>query len=119
MKKLKRVGFFMELRYGDEDGGSLTDSVGKLNPGNLEKIVAYLDSGEPLMVSPGLSRDVLSPDKPIIGTGAILTDGEWAWHRDLPYYVNKFRVGLPMEFIDHMEQSNFTVGQFDIKNVEL
>ena len=30
------------------------------------------------------------------------TDGEWVWLGDLAYYVEKYAVDLPQEFLEHM-----------------
>lgn len=118
--KLKRVGFFQELDHGDPDGPKLVDSVGRPQPDEQE-IVRYLRNGLLLVGCPGLVNDVLDTGTGPIGSPDILTDGEWAWPGDLPYYVEKYHVALPDEFVQHVRQSNFkmpTDSEVDMSTLE-
>ncbi len=36
-------------------------------------------------------------------------DGIWAWYADLVYYVEKYHVRLPNEFMEHMKMNNWMV----------
>lgn len=44
-----------------------------------------------------------------IGTGTILTDGEWAWPDTLSHYVEKYHLELPQEFVRHATSAEFTI----------
>ena len=118
MRKLKKVGFYKELKHGDSDGPSLEEAAGKLCLEKLEKILLYLQSAQLLIGSPGLVNDVLN-NKHVIGPLNIMTDGEWAWPSDLNYYLEKYRVSLPADFIEHMVNANWEIAQFNIDEVEL
>ncbi len=107
MTKLKRVGFFQELKHGSSDGPSLRALARPRGATNEERVVAYLDAGVSFIVSPGMVRDVL--DNSIIGTLAILTDGTYAWPSDLAHYVKKHHVELPGEFVAHVESQGYLV----------
>ena len=67
----------------------------------VEPIAAHLESGRIVAVAPGFSRDVLEPST-IIGPLRSLTDGEWSWMSDLPYYVRRYRVGLGAAFLSSL-----------------
>lgn len=118
MKKLKKVGFYKELEHGDSDGVSLKNAVNKLNFEKPELIILYLQSAKLLAASPGLVKDVLG-DGEIIDSLCIYTDGVWSWPSDLVYYVEKYKVALPSDFIKHMETVSWAVVEFNIEDVEL
>jgi hypothetical protein len=51
----------------------------------------------------GFSRELpLSDRSELIGSIAILSDGVYAWPKDLAYYVERYRIGLTAECLDHM-----------------
>lgn len=119
IKQLIRVGFFRELPHGDPEGPSLKNFAAAIPLQQNDRIVSYLRSGALFIALPGLSRDVLSNEHPIIGSLALWTDGIFLWPSDLSYYVEKYSVGLPREFIKHMEDNAWTVpAGNDIFNLE-
>lgn len=75
---------------------------------NEPMLIRYLRSGVPYIISPGAVRDVYDGSGPI-GTGTILTDGEWAWPDTLSHYVEKYHLELPQEFVSHATSAGFTI----------
>lgn len=112
-EKLKEAGFFREFGHDEPDSPSLNDGVGKLTDGDVQKIITYLYSGVPLIVTPGAANDVLSDDVISVGPPHIMTDGVWVWRRDLAYYVENYRVELPETFIEHMKKQRWKIGEID------
>jgi hypothetical protein len=112
--KLREVGFFRELSYGDQNGESLESAVAKASLENIERIVSYLQSGVAGVVAPRISRDFPSPRHEIIGSLALRTDGEFLWPSDLAHYVEKYRVSLPADFLRHIEMLDWQVPAVDI-----
>ena len=119
MKILRKIGFFRETAYKNERDDSLFDSVGKLGLEDRVKIVEYLSNGKPLVFSVHHVYDVISKDRRVIGTLGIFTDGTWAWPTDLSYYVDKYNVSLPNEFVSHMRNHDWKIGAFQIDEVAL
>ena len=117
---LRRVGFFRELNHGDQDGERLSELVRAVKTNEEEGIVAYLESGVLLIGTPGLTRDVLDPTSPIIGPPHVLTDGVWMWPADLPYYVKKYHVELPADFIERIRERDYhpPESELDIEKLE-
>ena len=107
--KLKRVGFFKELKHGDEFGTSLKEAVRNSPSENENKIIEYLNSGVAFCVSPGLVTDIIDESKGVIGNLEILTDGEWAWPSDLSYYVTFYHINLNSDFIEHIQKNGWTI----------
>lgn len=105
--KLHRFGFFPELRHGDEDGISIKTLMSDTARSNEAEQAQYLENGVVLIACAGVVKDVLNPLSGIIGSPHILTDGVWAWPKDLAYYVKKYHVKLPDEFIQHMKNNGW------------
>ena len=117
--KLQRVGFYSDLPHGEATEPRLVDSVGKLVADDIEKIVRYLSAGIPLVVVPGLARDILSESSGFAITLGVLTDGEWAWPTDLSYYVATYTVGLPAAFVAHIRAHNYRINEVELHQLEL
>jgi hypothetical protein len=103
--RLKRVKF-RELRGGANDP-SLKDACGLAPLPDRTEVVKYLCSAPPFIASPGVEGDVLDPSVRVAGPLHILTDGEWAWPAVLAYYVQKYNIGLPQDFLDHIRARNY------------
>ena len=120
--KLKSVGFFRELDHGDPTGPSLVASVGDKPRPDEARIADYLRGGLLLIGCPGVVGDILDEAAGLIGTPHIMTDGVWAWPGDLPYYVEKYHLTLPGDFIAHARTRGLNppaVGEIDLSDLEL
>lgn len=116
--KLKRVGFFSDLRYGEPSERRIADCVRDICTEDQGKYSVYLSSGRMIIASPGFSRDIFSPDK-IIGPLSMLTDGVYIWPSDLAYYVRSYNVQLPEHFIAHGDELGWMIPEFEISNIEI
>lgn len=120
--KLKRLGFFRELRHGDPNGPSLKALLGTKPNYEPDLVIRYLRSGVLRIGSPGVSKDVLDPTGKVIGAPNILTDGTWAWPEDLAYYIERYRIELPQDFTSHLAQNSYrppTSGEIDLASLEV
>ena len=70
------------------------------------RIADYLRKAKPYIVSPGVTFDVLDGSGPI-GSGTILTDGEWAWPDDLAHYLETYHIELPESFLETIAAADF------------
>ncbi|OSP38959.1 hypothetical protein B7767_34455 [Streptomyces sp. 13-12-16] len=53
--------------------------------------------------------DVLDPDAPnMTGIGSLITDGTWLWREDLSYYIAKYHVSLPNDFLERIRSLDYT-----------
>ncbi|PWI45932.1 hypothetical protein [Streptomyces sp. ICBB 8177] len=82
--------------------GSLPDS-------EVDRLSGFLESAEPLIISPGMVADPFSDDddKMRVRVG-VVTDGEWVWQLAWADYVALHKVAPPQDFIDHAREMNFT-----------
>jgi hypothetical protein len=108
MKKLKRFGFFDSVAL-EQRKAQLSQLIGEGEHGQKAKILSYLRSGEELLLVAGIVRDPIDPKRPIIGSPHILTDGTWAWSADVAYYVEKYNLRIPEEFVEAMKSNSWRV----------
>ncbi|MCF2435152.1 hypothetical protein LV779_13180 [Streptomyces thinghirensis] len=60
----------------------------------------------------GAQTDVLDPDGPtLVGNGSLFTDGIWLWREDLSYYVARYHLALPREFVAHVRGLEYSPPQ--------
>ena len=72
-------------------------------------IVAYLRTGELGSVMIGTMRDVFTGELTGISDHD-RSDGEYEWDEGLAYYVDRYNLRLPQDFVDHiLERSGVLV----------
>lgn len=120
---LTSVGYFREMLDGSPNDPSIKDYVNKGADYPIDKVCAYLDSGLPLIISPGVAPDVIDETKGSAGSPSILTDGKWAWSGVLSYYVKNYNLLLDKNFIDTMISNDWTIpireNELDYPNILL
>ncbi len=108
---LRPLGFFRELKHGDPDGPWFHEMRDGYGDGNRSAPVRYLTNGALLAASGTPACDEFDPSHPLIGPLYVLTDGTWIWPSDLPYYVDRYGVALPEEFLVHAGRQQWTPPQ--------
>ncbi|MEU8887833.1 hypothetical protein [Streptomyces sp. NPDC048442] len=78
----------------------------------------YLEQGEVVIAASQWVGDLLDADIGSICQFAIQTDGVWVWPSSLTYYVRKYHVDLPAEFLSRMESKGWTVGELESATVD-
>ncbi|KAB1987024.1 hypothetical protein F8144_19790 [Streptomyces triticiradicis] len=54
--------------------------------------------------------DVLDPEaSELSGIGSLYTDGIWLWRQDLSYYLAKYHVSLPPDFVTQVRNARHQV----------
>ena len=97
---MKVVGVFHELGRGiDKSVQSIHSVVGKLSNEKAVSVAEYLRSGIPVFDVMESTIDPFDNSVCIDGGPSLLSDGEWIWRSDLAYFVEKYKVALPDEFI--------------------
>ena len=109
MTSVQRIGFFRELKHGKADGPSLRESLAQDADADDANVAKYLRAGVALASAPGIVRDILAKDTPIIGSLSIFTDGVYAWPSDLAHYVERHHARVPAEFVAHARANNWAV----------
>jgi hypothetical protein len=113
---MKVVGVFRELEPRGSDALPSIHDARDLLPVDLaQKVARYLRRGEPVFDVMEFTRDPFDTSKivpggtrllGVSGGPTLLTDGQWTWRQDLAYYVEKYRVAISNEFIEHALSNN-------------
>jgi hypothetical protein len=122
MSLMKILGFYEEfwpVGVGTPDG-SVREFTEKA-PGFLEDESAdYLGKGHEIFASMGTTEDVLGSGEVVLGGGSIYTDGEWIWRRDLGFYLLRYHLRLPGDFVEKVRTATSdTLSVEDEKLVEV
>ena len=104
------IGAFRETTSRESDPsivGCLTDVEHPFKA----RILSYLTHGHLLFAGGGLLDDVVKPT----GAGFLFnqsrTDGTYSWSDSLAYYVERYNLILPREFVEHMASNDWQVAQ--------
>ena len=108
MTIFKKFGFFYNKPNAKLELSELKRDV----PHTMEQnILHYLNVGCQFLLIMGIVEDFLAPQKTIIGPPNLWTDGTWAWTSDVVYYVEKYHIQLPDDFLMHMAQNDWQCPQ--------
>lgn len=66
-----------------------------------EKVIQYMKRSAIIAAAPAIVRDVLNPEIKIPEL-LLMSDGKYQWRSDIIYYVEKYDLELPEEFINHV-----------------
>jgi hypothetical protein len=118
---MKYIGFVKEYNN-IKEASSLEELISEktLDTGETEKVIDYLKQGKLLLAWMGYFIDIKS--KELIAPDSYYSDGIWVWPAYLPYYLNKYKMKLDQEFLDHIRDNNFVIEvseQFNKKKASL
>ena len=108
MKSLKSFGFFPNEPSAQAEE-SLRQLTQKQADPQEDRMVAYLEAGHEYAIVAEIAIDLLDSQHPVICVPNVCTDGEWAWTTDVVYYLKKYHIRLPAEFVATMERNNWVV----------
>ena len=94
---------YKELHSGEE---SIYNHVHE-GYGVPEKVIAYLRTTKPFLMSPGTYDHLLKEGTRLLGP-YLYTDDTYYWDRDTWKYVVKYGLELPQAFIDHVMSEDGT-----------
>ena len=98
---MKVLGMIKELYSGENDYPSIHTLISDEPIEHKSEIVEYLKNGKVEAAVVAKARDVLT-GKHIPMEWLSMTDGEYAWETNLIYYVEKYNLLLPDEFVKHV-----------------
>ena len=117
---MQLVGYYKELRHGRPDGGSLPQAV-HLATGALDdesQIVRYLSTATVLAATSQEVDDLLDKSALGVALASSRTDGEWVWPDDLSYYVRRYHVALPPNFVQRVRDLNYLPPTFSDEQLD-
>ena len=92
------------MQRGNDPAGlpSLADAVAASPQDHEEEIAAYLERAPNYSAMGKVVFDALGPTGGKILFPATNTDGLYMWPAELAYYVRKYHVRLPQQFVDRL-----------------
>ncbi|MET8098248.1 hypothetical protein ABZV29_17465 [Streptomyces sp. NPDC005236] len=117
---IRPVGFFSELTpgWGLPIDGLMRESVNSTGEPDEAGIISYLRNGAGIWSEMSAGPDVLDSEAPdLSGIGSLYTDGIWLWRQDLSYYLAKYHVSLPADFITQVRNSRHQVPEVPEKRL--
>lgn len=71
----------------------------------LNRLLDYLRSAEPLLITTGTMQDVVQPAKGSVVPMTFRTDGHWIWPDTVTYYLEQYGLFVDDELLSHIDQS--------------
>lgn len=107
---MKELGNYKELASSNLDGESLVEAAraGSVPLDDEASIIQYLLTAKVMATTGQLLGDVLDSSAGDVSVENIRTDGTWVWPEVLAYYVERYHVSLPPDFVQHVRQVNYT-----------
>lgn len=106
------IGYWKEEKHYFENQNiriSLIELKNKKAEYPKEKVIDYLKNGHYISGHRGYTKDLFDESKKTAGGKSEITDGMWVWTQDVIYYIENYNIGLPDEFLIHMEKNNYKV----------
>jgi hypothetical protein len=93
------IGQIREI-YEDDKYPSIKELINKPIK-NKEKVIEYMKKSKVVAFTQGKTQDLINPSNEIDEL-SLMTDGDFEWRSDVIYYVEKYDMELPEEFIKHI-----------------
>ncbi len=99
---MKVIGLYKNIDKKKNDSlDEMSTYVNMFTGNNIQLIIDYLNNGIPVFDVMGVSIDPFDSNTVISGGPSLISDGYWIWRYDLAYFMEKYNLGLPDEFIIH------------------
>jgi hypothetical protein len=105
---LRCVGHFYELAP-EVQRSEIAKLRGGLVPSTKQLVLQFLRSGVEAGIVMMVEYDHLSNPELCLGAVTLVSDGKWSWPSSLAYFVEKYDLALPVEFLDEMASNNWLV----------
>ncbi|MPM39743.1 hypothetical protein SDC9_86377 [bioreactor metagenome] len=96
---MKMIGETREI-YHDDQYPSIMELIHKPIK-EKEKVLRYMKKCHVDAVAPAIVHDVINPENRIPNL-FLMSDGTYGWRSDVIYYVEKYDMALPEEFVQHV-----------------
>lgn len=108
MEKSQFFGLWKE--HCGEGFPSLCEAPQKvLSSSDAMKVAEYLEACPIWVASPGVVNSCICDPNEVAGTLSIRTNGKWAWQDTMAYYVRRFRISPPLNFLDDIKNGDVAI----------
>ncbi|AGZ44163.1 hypothetical protein AFR_29510 [Actinoplanes friuliensis DSM 7358] len=116
---VKTVGMFVELSQGFHPAPpqSIRDHIALGPLPDVDKVVAYLDAGHPLIDMMDIENDPLDPTHQVMNGSSVLTNGQWLWRQDFGYYVRRHNVVVPEQLLSLIRGRGYVVPECSVEEL--
>ena len=97
---MRMIGLLKELERSSRALPTITEIRDSIGESDLPALVNYLRSADIVVDSMEIVVDPLDSQVRIPGGSGLQSDGEYVWRQDLWHYVQRYRIRLPLKFID-------------------
>ncbi|MGY1454361.1 hypothetical protein [Streptomyces sp. SS8] len=108
---MKFIGFFREMHHEGKEAEreSVLEAIQIQGDYNTADMTSYLASGHPILDIMEVTSDLIGGKFQSPGGSSVMTDGEYAWRADLVEYVKHYRINLPQDFIQWVDEKYYKV----------
>lgn len=96
---------------GVNPNGGPTVNRPRLDPREVQPLVAYLTQAPIALAAPGTTRDEVMPSGPAEVPRMFHTDGVWIWPAAVGYYLSRYQLPPQPELVAHVRSRNYTLAQ--------
>ncbi|AHI01431.1 glycohydrolase toxin TNT-related protein [Kutzneria albida] len=106
---------FRTARIFDGPGPDGRPSVNRppLDPGEVDKVLDYLEAAPVALTTQGMDSDRLAHENPEAIPIAFHTDGAWIWPAAVIFYLARYNVPPEPELVQHIRANNFQTPDVD------
>ncbi len=103
MDQLKHLILYRERDYGNgnSDAESVGDNLFGTDLQTSQRVLAYMKRAKVLAEFVSPTADPFNPEHPV--RNIIYSDGTYVWDSIVLHWIEKYRVRLPNEFLEHVE----------------
>lgn len=103
MVRLKQLILYKERDYGNgnTDTESVGDNIFASDPELSKRVFEYMNNANVLIEFISPTPDPFNPEDLV--RNVIYSDGDYVWDGIIMHWIEKYRVRLPNEFLEHVE----------------
>jgi hypothetical protein len=80
------------------------------DPAERDRLLEYLTSGTPMLITTARTADVLDPPSGPVVPGGFRTDGEWIWTDSVAWYLERHGLAPDEELVAHIDARSQETG---------
>lgn len=103
MERLKHLILYRERDYGNgiRDAESVGDNLFITDLQTSQRVLAYMRRAKVLAEFISPTADPFNPEHPV--RNILYSDGTYAWDGIVLHWIERYRVRLPKDFLEHVE----------------
>ncbi|MFE6862793.1 hypothetical protein [Nocardia sp. NPDC057668] len=105
---LNPVGLYREMYNGKHaELPSIHDSFSELRIEDRDSVLAYMRSAPVVFDVLDVADDLIDGADRIMSASSLISDGTWIWRLDSIYYLSRYDLGFPEDFLRHVRRLDY------------